>query len=98
VVQVRRYAWHVPEKLVVKFEDGTSETLRWPAGERWHRYVFERPTAIASAQLDPAREVLLDLNKLDDGRTREGASLAPRRWTLEFKAWAELAYALLEAL
>jgi hypothetical protein len=98
VVQVRRYAWHVPEKLVVKFEDGTSETLRWPAGERWHRYVFERPTAIASAQLDPAREVLLDLNKLDDGRTRERASLAARRWTLEFKAWAELAYALLEAL
>ena len=66
--------------------------------ERWHRFVFERPLRIASAQLDPQREVLLDLDKLDDGKTREPAPMASRRWTLEFKAWCELALAMLEAL
>jgi hypothetical protein len=98
VVQVRRYAAQVPETLVLKFDGGATETFEWPAGERWHRFVFERPVRIASAQLDPKREVLLDLDKLDDGKTRERAPLASRRWTLEFKAWAELAFALVEGL
>ena len=98
VVQVRRYAAAEPESVVVKFDDGAVETLPFPAGERWHRWVFDRPGRVSSAQLDPKRAVLLDLNKLDDGRTRERAPLAARRWTLEFKAWAELALSLLEAL
>jgi hypothetical protein len=98
VVQVRRYAAHVPQTLVIKFENGSSETLQWPEEERWHRYVFERPAKVQSAQLDPEHNWLLDLNKLDDGRTRESSSLASRRWTFELKAWTELALALLEAL
>jgi hypothetical protein len=83
---------------VLKFDGGATETVPFPAGERWRRLVFERPVRIASAQLDPKREVLLDLDKLDDGRTRERAPLASRRWTLEFKAWVELAFAFVEAL
>src|SRR5947209_1436545 len=42
VVQARRYAAHVPQTLVVKFADGTAETLPWPEDERWHRWVLER--------------------------------------------------------
>ena len=98
VVQVRRYAAQVPQTLSLRFDAGAVETVAWPAGERWRRFVFERPVRIASAQLDPGREVLLDLNKLDDGLLRERAPLASRRWTLEFKAWADLALSLLEAL
>jgi len=40
----------------------------------------------------------LDLDKFDDGRTRERAPLAPRRWTLEVEAWFSLALAFVEAL
>jgi len=97
-VKVRRYAAHVPETLLIKFDDGTSETLDWPAGERWHRFLFERPVRVASAQLDPERKVLLDLDKLDDGRIRERAPAAARRWMLEFKAWVELCLGVLESL
>ena len=98
VVQVRRYAFGVPQTLVVKFADGTSETARWPAEERWHRYVFDKPVKAVSAQLDPEGEWLLDLNKLDDGRTREPAPLAGRRWALEGSAWVQLLLSLVEAL
>jgi hypothetical protein len=97
-VQVRRYAAHVPQSVVITFDDGTSETVQWPAGERWARWIFERPVRVASAQIDEGRKVLLDLNKLDDGRTRERAPAAARRWTLEFKAWAELLLAAIGAL
>jgi len=98
VVDVRRHAAHVPQTLLVKFDDGTLQTLEWPAEERWHHYVFEKPVRVASAQLDPSGKVLLDLDKLDDGRTRERQPAAARRWTLEFKAWAELVLSVLESV
>lgn len=97
-VDVRRYGAHVPSRVKVVFEDGSSQTMAFPLEERWHHYVFERSSKVKSAQLDPERLVLLDLDKLDDGRTREADGVAAARWTLEFKAWAELALATLESL
>ena len=94
-VVVRRYAGHVPERVTVAFEDGSTETMDFPVEDRWHRFVFERPTKVASAQMDPDREILLDLNKLDDGRTREGHSTASTRWALEGSNLAELLLSLL---
>ncbi|MCA1829854.1 MAG: M1 family metallopeptidase [Myxococcales bacterium] len=96
VVEIRRYGARVPQSVRIDFENGPSRTFEWPADERWHRYLFDEK--VAAARIDPKREVLLDLNKLDDGRSRERHPAASRRWTLEFKAWAELAYAFLESL
>ena len=97
-VKLRRYASGVPQSVVIRFDDGAIETVQWTAGERWQRWVFEKPARVASVQIDPERKVLLDLNKLDDGRTRERAPAASRRWTLELKAWAELLLAMVAAL
>jgi len=97
VVTVRRYAAHVPQQVVVTFEDGSKKTLDFPVAERWHRYTFIDPSKVASAQLDPSGEVLLDLNKLDDGRTREGSSSASARWALEVSDAAQLVLSLLVA-
>jgi hypothetical protein len=96
-VVVRRFAAHVPEHVVVAFEGGSTETLAFPVEERWHRYLFERPTRVLSAQMDPDREILLDLNKLDDGRTRESHPAASTRWALESSNLVELALSLLVA-
>jgi len=89
-VVVRRYAGHVPERVTVTFADASTETVDFPVEDRWHRYVFERPSKVVSAQMDSDREILLDLNKLDDGRTREGHSTASTRWALEGSNLAEL--------
>ena len=97
-VRLRRYGAQVPQAVSIRFDDGTTELVRWPAEERWHRWVFDRPSRVASVQIDPLREVLLDLNKLDDGRTREGTPAASARWTLEVQAWAGLLLALLGSL
>jgi hypothetical protein len=97
-VEVRRYGAHVPQSVILRFDGGETQTLPWPAEERWHRWVFEKPARVASAQLDPEGKVLLDLDKLDDGRTRSRSSAASARWTLEFKAWAELLMSMLGAL
>jgi hypothetical protein len=98
VIGARRYEGHVPQTLVVRFEDGKEERLPWDASERWHRWELVRPGRGVSAQLDPDREILLDVQKLDDGRLRDPAPLASRRWTLEVAAWVQAAFAALEAL
>jgi hypothetical protein len=98
IVGARRYRGHLPQTLVVRFEDGKEERLRWDESERWHRWELERPVRGASAQLDPDREILLDVQKLDDGRLREPQPLASRRWTLEVAAWTQAFFAALEAL
>lgn len=97
-VEVRRFGAHVPQRVRVEFEKGAVQVLSFPESETWHRYVFERPDKVVSARLDPDREVMLDLDKLDDARTRESKPHAARRWTLEFKAWAELFFAMLGSL
>jgi hypothetical protein len=94
-VVMRRFAAHVPQRLVVTFEDGRTETLAVPAEERWHRYSFQRASRVISAQLDPDREYLLDLDKLDDGRTREREAAASTRWALELSSAVQLVGSLL---
>jgi hypothetical protein len=97
VVQARRYAAHVPQTLVVSFADGSKQTVPWPAGERWHRWVFESPSRGVSAQIDPDRRYFLDLNKLDDGRARAHRALPADRWTLEVGAWLSAVFAVVES-
>jgi hypothetical protein len=98
VVVARRYEAHLPQTLVVLFDDGSTERMAWDAADRWQRWVFERPARVTSAQLDPDRSLLLDVNKLDDGRSRETHPLASARWTLEASAWTQIFLALLESL
>jgi hypothetical protein len=40
----------------------------------------------------------LDVDKLDDGRTRERTSGTPRRWALEAQAWLSWTMAFLGSL
>jgi hypothetical protein len=93
-VVVRRFAAHVPERLVVRFADGTEESFEVPVEERWHRFVLVRPVAVTSARIDPAGEVLLDLDKLDDGRTRAESTTASTRWATELFSAVQLLLSL----
>ncbi len=97
-VKTQRRGAQVAQTLLVKFEDGREDRVAWPAGERWHKWIFEGPARVESAQLDPERNLLLDVNKLDDGRTRTPDKLAPRRWALELFNWMQILFSLLGGL
>jgi hypothetical protein len=98
VIEARRRGAGVPQVVVVTFEDGAEERIPWPAGERWGRWELLRPVKVRSAQLDPERDVYLDLNKLDDGRTREPRRRLAARLALGAGGWIQFLAALLEAL
>jgi hypothetical protein len=97
-VTVRRHGAPVPQTLVVKFADGSTETARWDADERWHKFTWTKPAKAVSAELDPQRLHYLDVNKLDDSRTLDPDARASRRWGLEFAAVIDYLLALIATL
>jgi hypothetical protein len=94
-VTVRRNGAPVPQTLVVKFADGTSETVPWLADEDWHTWHWTRPARAISAQLDPQRLHFLDVNKLDDSRTIDADPRASRRWASDFGAIVQFLLSLI---
>jgi hypothetical protein len=88
-VLVRRYGAAVPQTLVVKFADGTLETVRWDANESWHKFSWTKPAKAVSAELDPQRMHYLDVSKLDDSRTLQPDASASRRWGMDVAAFIE---------
>jgi hypothetical protein len=97
-VTVRRDGASVPQSLLVKFEDGSSESVRWDDEDRWRRFTFVKPIRAKSAEIDHGREHYLDYDKLNDGRTVEPDRAASRRWGLDLSTFVEVIYALLGAL
>ena len=95
-VVVRRYAFGVRQHLVVTFVDaGRRRRSRCPLRNAGTASRSSEPSKVASAQLDPDREVLLDLDKFDDGRTRESDGTASARWALEVSNALQLVLSLL---
>ena len=92
---LRRAGAPVPQTLLVKFADGTSETVTWRADEDWHTFHWTKPARAVSAQLDPQRLHYLDVNKLDDARTLEPDPRASRRWASDFGAIVQFLLSLI---
>ena len=88
----------MPQTLVVRFSDGSSASVAWNGNERWKRFDWVRPARAVSAELDPQRRHLLDVNKLDDSRTVAADGGAARRWTFDFAALVQTLLALVAAV
>jgi hypothetical protein len=94
-VTLRRTGAPVPQTLLVKFADGSSETVAWRADEDWHTFHWLKPVRAVSAQLDPQRLHYLDVNKLDDARAIDADPRASRRWASDFGAIVQLLLSLI---
>jgi hypothetical protein len=94
-VTLRRRGAAVPQTLVVRFADGSSETASWQGGENWRRFSWTRPAKAVSAELDPQRMHYLDVNKLDDSRTVKADAGASRRWSADFAAFVQILVSLI---
>ena len=94
---VRRAGAVVPQTVLVRFEDGSSQTLRLPGtgDKRWARWRLVTKSQAKSVELDPERRVFLDKDKLDDSRTLEADGTASRRWSADIAAFFQSLLALL---
>ena len=94
-VTLRRRGASVPQTLVVKFADGSSETVQWNDDTNWQRYTWVKPVKAVSAELDPQRMHYLDASKIDDARTIKADSSASRRWGSQLAALFQVLFSLI---
>ena len=90
-VIIRRYGEAIfPVDVLVTFRNGERATERWDGRERWTMYVYERPVQALTAQVDPNRVLLLDVNATNNSRTLEPqAQRAATKWSAKWLVWLQ---------
>jgi hypothetical protein len=90
-VIARRYGEAIfPVDVVVTFQNGERISERWDGVDRWKAYTYDRPSPAVSAQVDPNRVLLLDVNYTNNSKTLEPKSeSAARKWTAVWTVWLE---------
>lgn len=95
---LRRRGAAVPQSIVVKFADGSSETVRWDDDGRWQRFSWVRPAKAVSAELDPQQLNRLDAVRADNSRTMKADRRATRRVVADVGSLFQSLFALLATL
>jgi hypothetical protein len=91
MVVVRRYGEAVfPVEVVTTFEDGHRRHERWEGRDRWVLYRYARPARAATAEVDPRRVLLLDVDYTNNSRTmRPRARAAAVAWAARWMVWLQ---------
>ena len=88
---MRRYGEAVfPVDVLVTFDDGSTVKESWDGRDRWKAYRYTRPTRAVSAQVDPERVLLLDINYTNNSKTLQSKSGdAATKWSLTWMVWLQ---------
>jgi aminopeptidase N len=90
-VVARRYGEAVfPVEVVVTFRNGERVTEHWDGADRWKLYAYDRASQALSAQVDPNRVLLLDVDYTNNSKTLEPkGGRAATKWSLSWAIWLE---------
>lgn len=97
-VVLRRRGAALPQTLVVKFADGSQETVLWNDAERWKRYSWLKPVKAVSAELDPQNLHTVDAGRLDNSLRLKPDRSAVRRLAADLGAVFQSFLALVATL
>ncbi len=90
-VVARRYGEATfPVDVLVTFASGERVTEHWDGKERWKVFAYDRLARLASAQVDPNRVLLLDVNYTNNSKTMEPRSgTAATKWSINWMVWLQ---------
>jgi hypothetical protein len=90
-VVVRRYGEAIfPVDVVVTFRNGERVTERWDGADRWKLYAYDRDAEALSAQVDPNRVLLLDVDYTNNSKTLEPKGTdAATKWSMKWMVWLQ---------
>jgi len=90
VVRIRREGEAiVPVDVRIRFRDGNTVLKRWDGRYRWVEYRFERPSEVASVEVDPYQKLLLDINFANNSWQAEPAVQPLLKWTANLLFWIQ---------
>jgi hypothetical protein len=88
---VRRFGEGIfPVDVRVVFDNGKDAKWNWDGRDRWKLFEVDRPARAVSAQVDPNRVLLLDLNYTNNTRAiAPRTKTAARHWSLAWLIWLQ---------
>jgi hypothetical protein len=87
VVVARFGEWVFPQDILVVFADGKKVRETWDGRERWKRFVYVTPAKVVSAEVDPDRKLVLDVNYTNNSMVLEPKRGPVLKYTLGFLSW-----------
>jgi hypothetical protein len=79
----------MPIEVLVRFEDGATESFVWDGADEWKQFEYERESRVTEVRLDPNDLVLLELNKLNNGWARESNPTVSTKYGLKYLVWIQ---------
>ncbi|MEW6322131.1 MAG: M1 family metallopeptidase [Acidobacteriota bacterium] len=81
---------YFPVDIKVRFEGGEEIRLGWDGLRRWQAFTWDRPERAVSAEVDPDRLLLLDVNYTNNSVTLQPeAAPAATRWSMAWMIWLQ---------
>lgn len=89
-ITVARYGeWIFPQEIQIVFDDGEKIRENWDGRERWKRFVYQKTSKVVSAEIDPDRKVVLDVNYANNSRVLGRKRPAVVKAALGFMTWIQ---------
>jgi hypothetical protein len=90
-VVARRYGEGIfPVDVLVTFGNGEQVLEHWGGDERWRLFTYNRAARAVSAQVDPKRILLLDVNYTNNSRTlAPSGAAAATKWSIKWMVWLQ---------
>lgn len=88
---VRRYGEAIfPVDVRVTFGNSERLTERWDGQDRWKAFTYRRAAPAVSAEVDPNRVLLLDVNYTNNSKTLSPSGpAAATKWSLKWLLWLQ---------
>ena len=79
----------VPVDVLVHFENGETVLEHWDGQYRWIKFEYEKSSPVSSAEVDPARKLILDANFTNNSWVIKEDNRAAARWYVRWIFWLE---------
>lgn len=78
-----------PVDVFIQFENGETVRERWDGQYRWIKYVYEKPSKVKSAEVDPERKLALEANFTNNSYVVKEDNRGAARWYVRWIFWLE---------
>ncbi|HSL23526.1 MAG TPA: M1 family metallopeptidase [Vicinamibacterales bacterium] len=78
-----------PVEIALRYEGGRTDRRRWDGRDRWLKIRTTSPERLSSADVDPDRRVLLDVDWLNNARRVESDRRAATKWSSRLMFWVQ---------
>ncbi len=78
-----------PVDVEIRYENGEIVREQWDGLYRWIKYVYEKPSKVKSAEVDPERKLALEANFTNNSRLANEDSRSAAKWYVRWIFWLE---------